>query len=50
MALALDPTNSKTIVLQFEKEVRIIEGLANEAQLSGIHSRRAHINRMPVGT
>ena len=33
---------SKTVVLQFEKEVRIIERLTNEGQLGGINSRGAH--------
>lgn len=28
--------------LQVEKEVRVVEGLANKGQLGGIHSRRAH--------
>ena len=33
-------------MLQFEKEVRVVEGLANKGQLRGIHSRRAHMNMM----
>ena len=37
---------SKSIMLQFKKEARIIEGLANKGQLGGIHSRRADINMM----
>ena len=36
----------KAIMLQFEKEVRVVEGLANKGQLGGIHSARAHINMM----
>jgi hypothetical protein len=39
----------EAIVLQFEKELRMVERLSEQGQLGGVHSGWAHINRMLAG-